>query len=85
MISFYFIQREITKWNDIDNKIDRRSFTETYQIIDDLPHNVIGRTGIKGRGHLGRWGPNHGWFLYLDVNFFYNFFNSSAGDPIVTR
>lgn len=24
----------------------------------NVPHNIIGRTGIVGRGHLGKWGPN---------------------------
>lgn len=24
-----------------------------------VPRNPVGRTGIIGRGHLGRWGPNH--------------------------
>lgn len=23
------------------------------------PYNPIGRTGLRGRGLLGRWGPNH--------------------------
>ena len=23
------------------------------------PLNPVGRTGIIGRGHLGKWGPNH--------------------------
>ena len=26
---------------------------------DLLPRNPIGRTGLRGRGLLGRWGPNH--------------------------
>lgn len=24
-----------------------------------VPVNPVGRTGLIGRGHLGRWGPNH--------------------------
>ena len=24
-----------------------------------VPRNPVGRTGITGRGHLWRWGPNH--------------------------
>lgn len=31
----------------------------TYNIVDGYPQNPIGRTGIIGRGVLGRWGPNH--------------------------
>jgi ADP-ribose pyrophosphatase len=30
-----------------------------YEIVNKLPQNPIGRTGIIGRGLLGRWGPNH--------------------------
>lgn len=26
---------------------------------NDRPLNPIGRTGLCGRGNLGRWGPNH--------------------------
>jgi len=33
---------------------------QKYKIdIDGFPQNPIGRTGIKGRGLLGKWGPNH--------------------------
>lgn len=31
----------------------------TYTIENNFPLNPIGRTGIQGRGVLGRWGPNH--------------------------
>ncbi|CAF3328825.1 unnamed protein product [Rotaria socialis] len=59
----------ITKFNQLDNKIDRRSFTGFYYIdpITQRPRNPIGRTGMTGRGRLYHWGPNH------------------AGDPVVTR
>ncbi|CAF3868455.1 unnamed protein product [Rotaria magnacalcarata] len=59
----------ITKFNQLDNKIDRRSFTGSYYIdpITQRPRNPIGRTGMTGRGRLYHWGPNH------------------AGDPVVTR
>jgi ADP-ribose pyrophosphatase len=30
-----------------------------YEVIDNLPFNPFGRTGIAGRGVLGRYGPNH--------------------------
>lgn len=49
----------LINFNEIDNKIDRTSFTGNYQIIDGLPRNPCGRTGIKGRGCLYYWGPNH--------------------------
>eukprot|EP01102_Stenamoeba_stenopodia_P014840 TRINITY_DN4986_c0_g1_i3.p1 TRINITY_DN4986_c0_g1~~TRINITY_DN4986_c0_g1_i3.p1 ORF type:complete len:219 (+),score=57.77 TRINITY_DN4986_c0_g1_i3:1-657(+) len=38
---------------------DRRSFEGKYEVVDGLPRNPFGRTGLKGRGLLGRWGPNH--------------------------
>ncbi|XP_034933629.1 ADP-ribose pyrophosphatase, mitochondrial [Chelonus insularis] len=48
------------KWNAQDGDINRQSLTKTYRITQDgYPLNPIGRTGIKGRGLLGRWGPNH--------------------------
>uniref|UniRef100_A0A0K0FY10 Putative nudix hydrolase 6 (inferred by orthology to a C. elegans protein) n=1 Tax=Strongyloides venezuelensis TaxID=75913 RepID=A0A0K0FY10_STRVS len=48
------------KWNEIDGKINRKSFMGHYQISkDNRPLNPIGRTGLRGRGILGRWGPNH--------------------------
>ena len=30
-----------------------------YKVVDGYPQNPVGRTGITGRGLLGRWGPNH--------------------------
>ena len=42
------------KWNDKDGKINRKSFVKDYQIVDGKPVNPIGRTGIIGRGLLGR-------------------------------
>lgn len=36
------------------------SYTGKYQVTEDgSPLNPIGRTGIIGRGLLGRWGCNH--------------------------
>lgn len=46
-------------WNSIDGKISRISHTGAYQIVEGYPRNPVGRTGISGRGVLGRWGPNH--------------------------
>lgn len=52
---------EGSPWNRVDshNKIDRKSHEGEYRIVDGIPLNPIGRTGVKGRGCLGRWGPNH--------------------------
>ncbi|XP_032686867.1 ADP-ribose pyrophosphatase, mitochondrial [Odontomachus brunneus] len=48
------------KWNTVDGKVNRRSFTGNYVInANGYPLNPVGRTGIVGRGLLGRWGPNH--------------------------
>lgn len=49
----------IKKWNIIDGKIDRRSHVGTICIVNGRPINPAGRTGISGRGQLGKWGPNH--------------------------
>lgn len=47
------------KWNSIDNKVNRVSYHGSYEIRDGFPLNIFGRTGIIGRGLLGRYGPNH--------------------------
>lgn len=47
------------KFNDIDNNVDRRSHVGQYQVMDGYPLNPYGRTGLRGRGVLGRFGPNH--------------------------
>ena len=47
------------KWNEIDNKIDRRSHHGKYVIENGYPKNPVGRTGLSMRGLLGKWGPNH--------------------------
>lgn len=47
------------EWNRIDGNINRRSYMGEYQIVNLLPLNPVGRTGLRGRGVLGRWGPNH--------------------------
>uniref|UniRef100_A0A1B6D243 Nudix hydrolase domain-containing protein n=1 Tax=Clastoptera arizonana TaxID=38151 RepID=A0A1B6D243_9HEMI len=47
------------KWNCIDGHLNRKSYICNYDVVDLYPLNPIGRTGLKGRGILGRWGPNH--------------------------
>ncbi|XP_076331828.1 ADP-ribose pyrophosphatase, mitochondrial isoform X3 [Tachypleus tridentatus] len=47
------------KWNLLDGKINRKSHQGEYHIVNGYPINLQGRTGLKGRGCLGRWGPNH--------------------------
>eukprot|EP00047_Mylnosiga_fluctuans_P019451 m.82684 g.82684 ORF g.82684 m.82684 type:complete len:316 (-) comp8130_c0_seq2:126-1073(-) len=47
-------------FNAVDGKINRRSHQkEGYELIDGYPRNPNGRTGLRGRGLLGRFGPNH--------------------------
>ncbi|XP_008554638.1 ADP-ribose pyrophosphatase, mitochondrial [Microplitis demolitor] len=47
-------------WNMMDGNINRKSFMKSYVIDDEgYPLNPVGRTGIKGRGILRYWGPNH--------------------------
>ncbi|XP_074108972.1 ADP-ribose pyrophosphatase, mitochondrial [Cotesia typhae] len=46
-------------WNAMDGHINRKSFMKPYTIENGYPLNPIGRTGIKGRGLLWHWGPNH--------------------------
>jgi ADP-ribose pyrophosphatase len=59
-------------FNSIDNGVDRTSHHGTYTLMPYIyenriadfrfgkfPINPVGRTGIAGRGNLGRWGPNH--------------------------
>jgi ADP-ribose pyrophosphatase len=47
------------QFNSRDGKTDRLSFEGSYRVIEAIPINPIGRTGISGRGLLGKWGPNH--------------------------
>ncbi|XP_074642546.1 ADP-ribose pyrophosphatase, mitochondrial-like [Tubulanus polymorphus] len=49
----------LMKFNELDLNVDRRSHNGPYLIENGLPRNPVGRTGMIGRGLLGRWGPNH--------------------------
>ncbi|CAG5123899.1 unnamed protein product [Candidula unifasciata] len=51
----------VPEWNKVDGAINRCSHMGIYTLDPEtkLPRNPIGRTGIIGRGCLGRWGPNH--------------------------
>jgi len=48
-------------FNELDGKVNRVSFEGKYGIDTGtkLPLNPKGRTGMVGRGLLGRFGPNH--------------------------
>uniref|UniRef100_A0A915KKC8 PH domain-containing protein n=1 Tax=Romanomermis culicivorax TaxID=13658 RepID=A0A915KKC8_ROMCU len=47
------------KFNDLDGKVNRQSYHGPYKVCNGYPLNVTGRTGLRGRGLLGKWGPNH--------------------------
>ncbi|CAG9805937.1 unnamed protein product [Chironomus riparius] len=47
------------QFNAIDGNVNRVSHTGDYKVVNNLPLNPFGRTGITGRGILGRYGPNH--------------------------
>ncbi|XP_048365454.1 ADP-ribose pyrophosphatase, mitochondrial isoform X2 [Sphaerodactylus townsendi] len=47
------------KFNDKDGPVDRKSQCGVYEVENGRPRNPVGRTGLSGRGLLGRWGPNH--------------------------
>ncbi|XP_054733215.1 ADP-ribose pyrophosphatase, mitochondrial [Anastrepha obliqua] len=47
------------KWNELDGAVNRVSLNGIYKIENEYPINSFGRTGLRGRGLLGRWGPNH--------------------------
>ena len=55
------LEHAVLLFNGLDTKsgVDRRSFEGKYKVISGLPRNPKQRTGITGRGALGRWGPNH--------------------------
>ena len=41
-------------------QVNRASHEGEYLVdVDNRPLNIRGRTGIRGRGVLGKWGPNH--------------------------
>ncbi|XP_018424709.1 PREDICTED: transient receptor potential cation channel subfamily M member 2 [Nanorana parkeri] len=46
-------------YNTLDGTVNRQSYCATYVVQDGLPLNPIGRTGLKGRGSLCWFGPNH--------------------------
>nr|XP_020508902.1 ADP-ribose pyrophosphatase, mitochondrial [Labrus bergylta] len=47
------------QFNVVDGGVDRTSFEGNYKTEKGKPLNPRGRTGVTGRGLLGRWGPNH--------------------------
>ncbi|XP_071977095.1 transient receptor potential cation channel subfamily M member 2 isoform X3 [Engystomops pustulosus] len=46
-------------YNTFDGTINRQSYIATYLVQDGFPINPFGRTGLRGRGSLCWFGPNH--------------------------
>ncbi|XP_077304778.1 transient receptor potential cation channel subfamily M member 2 [Lithobates pipiens] len=46
-------------YNTLDGTVNRQSYCANYVVQDGLPLNPIGRTGLRGRGSLCFFGPNH--------------------------
>lgn len=42
------------KYNELDGNVNRKSHIGAYEIVNNLPLNPFGRTGLAGRGILGR-------------------------------
>ncbi|NXR15988.1 NUDT9 protein, partial [Semnornis frantzii] len=47
------------RFNERDGEVERKSLHGLYVVENGRPRNPAGRTGLTGRGLLGRWGPNH--------------------------
>ncbi|XP_064005624.1 ADP-ribose pyrophosphatase, mitochondrial isoform X1 [Pogoniulus pusillus] len=47
------------QFNQRDGEVERKSLHGLYVVENGRPRNPAGRTGLTGRGLLGRWGPNH--------------------------
>ena len=55
------VNLEKITFNNFDtvSGINRKSHNGEYTIVNGVPRNPLGRTGITGRGDLGLWGPSH--------------------------
>uniref|UniRef100_A0A8D8TB01 ADP-ribose pyrophosphatase, mitochondrial n=1 Tax=Cacopsylla melanoneura TaxID=428564 RepID=A0A8D8TB01_9HEMI len=69
------------KFNRLDGDLDRRrARNEKYEfeIKTGRPLNPRGRTGVCGRGLLGRWGPNHVSLLIVS-----RWFRDQKGEKVI--
>ncbi|XP_008474753.2 ADP-ribose pyrophosphatase, mitochondrial-like [Diaphorina citri] len=74
------VNKYVNKFNELDGYIDRRRCCNVKYELDyntGRPLNPSGRTGICGRGLLGRWGPNHSAFLIVT-----RWFRDHNGDKV---
>ena len=52
-------EKDTLPFNTNDGKTNRTSYYGNYKVVRGFPLNPVGRTGMVGRGLLGKWGPNH--------------------------
>jgi len=52
-------EKDSLAFNTKDGKTNRTSYYGNYGVVGGFPQNPVGRTGMIGRGLLGKWGPNH--------------------------
>lgn len=58
----------VSSFNTLDGDLDRRRARRLSYFLEKgtgRPLNPTGRTGVSGRGLLGRWGPNHSSYLIV--------------------
>lgn len=84
------------KFHEMDGIIDRKSHHGKYQLLPYIyrngrfesgcfPVNPVDKTGITGRGQLGKWGPNHAadpivTYVKNDKLFFVSIQRSDTGE-----
>ncbi|KAL9974194.1 hypothetical protein ACROYT_G011206 [Oculina patagonica] len=61
LMSMHSLGRPPLAYNRLDDEyhVNRSSHMGSYRVVEGLPLNPMGRTGMQGRGLLGRFGPNH--------------------------
>ncbi|KAJ7389832.1 Transient receptor putative cation channel sub M member 2 [Desmophyllum pertusum] len=61
LMSMHSSGRPPLAYNRLDDEyhVNRASHMGPYRVVNGLPLNPMGRTGMQGRGLLGRFGPNH--------------------------
>lgn len=64
-------------WNSDDRLCDRRSYHGMYRIVNRLPLNPCGRTGVTGQGHLGKNTRNF-FRIYFGLFFSHRTFRSES-------
>jgi hypothetical protein len=80
-----YFRSKIDKFNQVDNKIDRKSFTGYYYVdpITKRPRNPVGRTGSKKENVTEILYSS--FLLVTGRGRLYHWGPNHAGDPVVTR